>query len=83
MAAEMRSSKIAVGMGCVLLVISAALYIVLQREAAAEQALSPGEESLGVAVIGMMYGLPMLATAVAGVLSVGLGICLWAFARRR
>jgi hypothetical protein len=54
----MRSSKIAVAIGCNLLVVSAALYIALQRETAAEQALSPGEDSLGVAAIGMMYGLP-------------------------
>jgi hypothetical protein len=79
----MRASRIAVGIGCILLAVSTVLYITLEREVVAEQALSPAVDSFGVAVLGMMYGPPVLTTAAAGVLSICLGICLWAFAHLR
>jgi hypothetical protein len=34
---------------------------------AREQALTPGEKNLGVAVLGMIWGLPMLAFGATGV----------------
>ena len=66
-------AKIAIAVGCALLGLSTALYMGLQRAAAAEQALSPGDDSFGVAVLGMIYGPLVLPTASAGVLSIFLG----------
>jgi hypothetical protein len=56
-----------------LLFVSGALYLLFDRTAAAEQALSPGEKSLGVAVLAMLYLPPVLATAFAGLLCVLIG----------
>lgn len=47
--------RVAIAVGCALLGVSAVLYVLLDRAASAEQALSPGAESFGVAVLGMMY----------------------------
>jgi hypothetical protein len=65
--------RIAIAVGCSLLGVSAGLYIALDRAVAAEQALSPGEDSFGVAVLGMIYGPAILAMAVGGLLSLFLG----------
>ena len=65
--------RILLSAGCSLLVVSVALYGVLDRTAADEQALSPGEESLGVAVLGMLYLPPILLTAFGGLLCLLLG----------
>jgi hypothetical protein len=47
---------------------------VLDRLVAAEQAVSPGEDSFGVAVLGMMYGPPIIVTAASGLLTLLLGL---------
>lgn len=65
---------IAITVGCSLLGISLVLYIVLGRWVAAEQAVSPGEKSFGVAVLGMMYGPPIIVTIAGGLLSLLLGL---------
>jgi hypothetical protein len=65
--------RIAIAVGCSLLGVSAGLYIALDRAVAAEQALSPGEDRFGVAVLGMIYGPAILAMAVGGLLSLFLG----------
>jgi hypothetical protein len=54
--------------GILLVAISAILYLALEISAAREQALSPGEKSLGVAALGMLFGIPMILTGAAGVL---------------
>jgi len=51
---------------CVLLAISLILYVALEVSVAHEQALSPGEKSLGVAVLFMIFGIPMLLSAATG-----------------
>jgi hypothetical protein len=45
------------------------LYIVFDRAADAEQAQSPGQKSLGVAALAMMYLPAVLVTAVGGLAS--------------
>jgi hypothetical protein len=63
--------------------VSAALYIVLHRAAAAEQALSPGETSFGVAALGMMHWPPIIVAAAGGLLGLFLGMSALAFHRLR
>jgi hypothetical protein len=75
--------RIAIAVGCGFLGLSVALYIVLDRAAAAEQAVSPGEDSFGVAVLAMMYGPSILATAAGGLLSLFLGMSVLTFQRLR
>jgi len=50
-----------------LLVLSAGAWLGLTISIAREQALTPGEKNLGVAVLGMIWGLPMLAFGTSGV----------------
>lgn len=66
--------RIPTTVGCSLLGISLVLYIVLDRFVAAEQAVAPGEDSFGVAVLGMMYGPPIIVTAAVGLLCLLLGL---------
>jgi hypothetical protein len=54
--------------GILLVAISAILYLALQVSAAHEQALSPGEKSLGVAALGMLFGIPMIFCGAVGIL---------------
>jgi hypothetical protein len=68
------ASRVAIIVGSVLLIISAAFYLVLDRAGSAEQALSPGEKSFGVAVLGMIYGPPIVVTSAIGILSLFLGV---------
>lgn len=53
---------------CGLLALSVVLYLILALSTAHEQALSPGEKSLGVAVLGIMFGIPIMVTGATGVL---------------
>jgi hypothetical protein len=75
--------RIQLGIGCGFLVASAALYIVFDGAAFAEQARSRGEKSLGVAALAMMYWPPILIAAHAGLLALLLGMSLLAFHRLR
>jgi hypothetical protein len=50
----------------VLFALALILYIALEVSVAHEQALSPGEKSLGVAVLGMIFGIPMFLSAATG-----------------
>lgn len=75
--------RIPIWVGCGLLLVSAALYIALDRAASAEQALSLGQKSLGVAALGMMYWPPILVTACLGLLALSLGTSVLAFHRLR
>ena len=53
--------------GALLLVLSACAWLGLTITTAREQALTPGEKNLGVAALGIFWGLPMLAFAATGV----------------
>jgi hypothetical protein len=53
--------------GVLLLVLSASSWLALIITTAQEQARTPGEKNLGVAVLGMIWGLPMLAFGAGGV----------------
>jgi len=53
--------------GVLLLVLSASSWLALIITTAQEQARTPGEKNLGVAVLGMIWGLPMLAFGASGV----------------
>jgi hypothetical protein len=66
--------RVAITIGYSLLGVSLVIYIVLDRLAAAEQAVSPREDSFGVAVLGMIYGPPIIVTAVGGLLTLLLGL---------
>ena len=65
--------KTAALIGVGLIALSGLLYIALEITTKWEQAQSPGEKSLGVAVLAMMFGIPMLLCAGAGVLSFVVG----------
>lgn len=75
--------RIAITVGCGLLATSAALYVLFDRSAGVEQALAPGEDSFGVAVLAMMYGPAIIATAAGGLLSLLLGMSALTFQRLR
>ncbi|HWY67681.1 MAG TPA: hypothetical protein VNX88_03395 [Terriglobales bacterium] len=67
--------------GCVLVAASVILYVGLEISVAHEQALSPGEKSLGVAVLGMLLGIPMILTGATGAMMLAFCV-LRAFYRR-
>lgn len=75
--------RIPLGIGCGLMAASTALYVVLDRAASAEQALSPGEKSFGAAALGMMYWPPILALGFAGLLVLLVGMSVLAVHRLR
>ena len=72
-----------IGIGCALLVLALLSYGLLLWTSAAEQARSPGEKDLGVAVLAMMFGLPALVLAAAGILCLATGTCVWLFRKYR
>ena len=45
------------------------LFVSLHFASAWEQSQSPGEKNMGVAVLGIMFGVPMLLAAAAGLVS--------------
>jgi hypothetical protein len=53
--------------GALLLVLALCAWLGLTISTAREQALTPGEKNLGVAVLGIIWGLPMLAFGASGV----------------
>jgi len=64
-----RTSKTAALVGFALIGLSGLLYIALEITTKWEQARSPGGKNLGVAVLFMIFGIPMLLCVSAGVLS--------------
>ena len=56
-------------LGLVLIGLSVFLGLLLQVSSSWEQSQTPGEKNLGVAVLGIMFGLPSLICAAAGVVS--------------
>jgi hypothetical protein len=67
-------SRILIGIAASVLLASAVLYVSLARAASAEQAVTPGEESFGVAALGMMYWPPIIVTAAIGICTLLLGM---------
>jgi ABC-type amino acid transport system permease subunit len=53
--------------GVLLLLLSVSSWLALIITTAHEQAQTPGEKSLGVAVLGLIWGLPMLAFGAGGI----------------
>ena len=54
--------------GSALMGLSVLLYVALELSSSWEQAKTPGEKNMGVAVLFMLFGIPMLISAAAGVL---------------
>ena len=75
--------RVALGGGAGLLALSAALSLSLDRSASAEHAVAPGQDSFGVAVLAIMYGPAILATAAGGILSSLLGLSILTIHRLR
>ena len=61
--------RLAAVVGLVLIGVSGLLYLGLQLTTNWEQAQSPGQKNLGVAVLFMMFGIPALVCAGAAVIS--------------
>jgi len=76
-----RVCKIAMSMGVLLLFISFLLYGALELTTSWEQARTPGERNLGVAVLGMIFGFPMLLTSVSAIACLIVGIIAWIYRR--
>ncbi len=70
-----------IGLG--LLVLSVQFYVSFDRLAAAEQALTPGEKSLGVAALAMIHLPRILVTGASGLSIIGVGTLGWALYRRK
>jgi hypothetical protein len=54
--------------GWVLIGLSVVLYVALDLSSRWEQAKTPGEKDMGVAVLFMIFGIPMLISAAGGLL---------------
>jgi hypothetical protein len=71
--------------GLVLIGLSVVLYASLELSSRWEQAKTPGEKNMGVAVFFMIFGIPMLISAAAGVLCLLVGaltfVYVWFFRR--
>lgn len=54
--------------GLALIGLSVVLYVALELSSRWEQAKTPGEKDMGVAVLFMLFGIPMLISGAAGLL---------------
>ena len=59
--------------GFVFIGLSLVLYAALELSSRWEQAKTPGEKNMGVAVLGMFFGRPMLCSAAVGLLCLFVG----------
>ena len=59
--------------GLALIGLSVVLYASLELASRWEQAKTPGEKNMGVAVLFMIFGIPMLISTAAGVLCLLVG----------
>ena len=71
------SVRFAIMSAVVFTVLSLTLYIGLETTAAHEQAQSLGQKDLGVAVLGIMIGIPILLLAGGAILSLIIAGVLW------
>jgi len=67
--------------GLALIGLSVALYASLELSSRWEQAKTPGEKSMGVAVFFMIFAIPMLISAAAGVLCLLVGALAFVYVR--
>jgi hypothetical protein len=67
--------------GCALIGLSVVLYMALELSSRWEQARTPGEKNLGVAVLFMIFGIPTLISAAAGLLCLIVGTLAFAYGR--
>lgn len=68
-----------IGIGCLSLAGALVCFGLLDWSSSVEQASSPGEKDLGVAVLGMMFGIPAFFLGLAGLLCLVAGMCVWAY----
>ena len=70
-----RSYSFRLGVG--LLTLSLLLSVLADRAISSEAALTPGEKNLGVAALGIMFGIPILALGAAGIVSLLVSVGIW------
>jgi hypothetical protein len=68
-----------IGMGCLSLTAALICYGLLEWSSSVEQASSPGEKDLGVAVLWIIFGVPTLVLGLAGILLLFAGTGVWAY----
>ena len=61
--------------------LSVVLYVALELSSRWEQAKTPGEKNMGVAVLFMLFGIPMLISAAAGLLCLIVSVLTFAYRR--
>ncbi len=67
--------------GWALIGLSVVLYMALELSSRWEQAKTPGEKNIGVAVLFMLFGIPMLISAAAGLLCLIVSVLTFAYRR--
>jgi hypothetical protein len=67
--------------GLALIGLSVVLYASLEVASRWEQAKTPGEKNMGVAVLFMIFGIPILISAAAGVLCLLVGTLAFVYVR--
>jgi hypothetical protein len=63
--------------GCLSIGAAFACFGLLNWSSSVEQATSPGEKDLGVAVLAMIFGIPAIFFGLAGLLCLVVGVCVW------
>jgi hypothetical protein len=67
--------------GLILVSLSAVLFVALELSTHREQAKTPGEKNMGVAVLFMAFAIPMVISGVAGLLCLIASILMFAYRR--
>jgi hypothetical protein len=67
--------------GMVLIVLSVVLYTALELSSRWEQARSPGEKNLGISVLFIMFGIPMLISGAGGIFCLLVGALAFTYRR--
>ena len=65
--------------GWALIGLSVVFYVALELSSRWEQAKTPGEKNMGVAVLFMLFGIPMLISAAAGLLCLIVSVLTFAY----
>ena len=76
---KIRSHTALIWAGVVLIIFSPLLYVALEISVTREQGLSPGEKSLGVAVLGMLFGIPTIISGLAAIVCLVCGLSMAAY----
>ena len=67
--------------GSILVGLSAVLFVALELSSRWEQAKTPGEKNMGVAVLSVAFAIPMVMSGVAGLLCLIVSILMFAYRR--